>query len=56
MNKKIKVLVRILLFLVCLVLVIKGHAMLDKAGVGVMLLGLIGLLGLLWEYNRPYRS
>ena len=54
MNPKVKILIRVVLMLVFLYVVILGHQMIGKEGVVTMLVGLAGLLLLLWDYNRPY--
>ncbi len=53
-----KVVVGILLgifFCVCVALVVIGQRNIGPAGLGIMLLGLAGLIFLLWLYNRQYR-
>ena len=53
-----KVLVGILVaivFVVCVALVIVGHRNIGLAGLGTQLLGLVGLITLLWLYNRQYK-
>lgn len=53
-----KVVVGILLgifFCVCVDLVVIGQRNIGPAGLGIMLLGLAGLIFLLWLYNRQYR-
>ena len=59
--KKVKVALGILAALVCIALVISGHSrgcMSDMTqgiiGLGVQLLGLAGILVLLYLYNKPY--
>lgn len=54
MNLKVKIWIRVVLMLVFLYVVILGHQMIGKEGVATMLVGLAGLLLLLWDYNRPY--
>ena len=54
MNPKVKNWIRFVLMLVFLYVVILGHQMIRKEGVATMLVGLAGLLLLLWDYNRPY--
>lgn len=44
-----------IVFVVCLALVIVGQRHVGPQGLLVMLLGLAGLIGLLWLYNRQYR-
>ena len=59
--KKVKVALGILAALVCIALVIIGHSMGFMSdmtqgiiGLGVKLLGLAGILVLLYLYNKPY--
>lgn len=54
MNPKVKAWVRVVIMIICLIVLVHGHQMVGKAGVAVMLVGLAGLLALLWDYNRPY--
>lgn len=42
-------------FCVCVALVVIGQRNIGPAGLGIMLLGLAGLIFLLWLYNRQYR-
>lgn len=60
-RKKVKVALGILAALVCIALVIIGHSMGFMSdmtqgiiGLGVQLLGLAGILVLLYLYNKPY--
>ncbi|MBS5215690.1 MAG: hypothetical protein Q4B90_04570 [Eubacteriales bacterium] len=39
------------LFLVCMWLIVMGQKKISFSGLGMMMLGLIGLLALLWYYN-----
>lgn len=54
MNPKVRIVIRLILMVICLAIVIVGHQMIGKPGVATMLGGLVGLLVLLWDYNRPY--
>lgn len=59
MNEQIKkmivgILVAIV-FVVCIALVIVGQRHIGLGGLGMELLGLAGLLVLLWLYNRRFR-
>lgn len=54
MNPKVKIWIRLVLMVVFFAVVIIGHQMIGKPGVATMLVGLAGLLVLLWDYNRPY--
>ena len=59
MNEQLKkVLIGVLVALVfcaCIVLVIVGQRHIGLAGLGLELLGLAGLIFLLWLYNRQYK-
>lgn len=46
--------IKIILFFVFIGLVIYGQKTVGKMYLGMELLGLAGLLGLLWDYNRKY--
>lgn len=60
-RKKVKIALGLAALLVCLVLVVLGHSMGSFAtleqglvGLGVQLVGLAGILMLLYLYNKPY--
>lgn len=42
-------------FVVCIALVIMGQRKIGPSGLMMMLVGLAGLLVLLWLYNRQYK-
>lgn len=44
-----------IVFVVCVAMVIVGHRNIGLAGLGVQMLGLAGLIVLLWLYNRQYK-
>ena len=44
-----------IVFVVCVSLVVVGQKHIGPAGLGVMLIGLAGLIVLLWLYNRQYK-
>ncbi len=46
---------RILLFLGCVVLVMIGQRDVSYGNLGVMGLGLVGMLVIIWDYNRRNR-
>ncbi|MFB1052231.1 hypothetical protein [Paraliobacillus sp. JSM ZJ581] len=54
MKDNILRLVKILFFLLCLSLVIYGQRTVGKMELFIQLLGLSGLLFLLWNYNRKF--
>lgn len=54
MNEKVWMILKILFFLFCLFLVIYGQRTVGKIYLLTQLLGLTGLLFLLWNYNRKF--
>lgn len=44
----------IVLFIVFVALVIVGQRTIDRNYLFIQLLGLLGILGVLWKYNRKY--
>lgn len=54
MKAKMLILTKVVLFIFCLVLIIIGQKTVGKMELGLMLIGLAGLLGLLYDYNRKY--
>ncbi len=44
-----------IVFVICIALVVVGQKNIGPAGLGTMLIGLGGLIGLLWLYNRQYK-
>lgn len=46
---------KVVLFVFFVALVIKGHEIVSWAGLGLMGLGVIGILCLIWSYNRKFR-
>lgn len=54
MKQHTGMIVKIIVFLVSLGLVIYGQRTTGKAELGIMLVGLAGLLGLLYNYNRKF--
>lgn len=51
----LSVIVQVIIFIVCLVLVIIGQRNVGPQGTLVMILGLAGLIGLLYHYNRKFK-
>lgn len=54
MKDNILVICKTAVFILCLALVIYGQKTVGKMNLGIMLLGLAGLLGLLYDYNRKF--
>lgn len=54
MKAKLLISVKVVLFIFCLALIIIGQKTVGKLELGLMLIGLAGLLGLLYDYNRKY--
>ncbi len=54
-NKILIYILCIVVFIVCLWLIVSGQRIIGSAmGLGRMLVGLAGLLGLLYLYNKPF--
>jgi hypothetical protein len=54
MKANVLVFIKIVVFIFCLTLIIIGQKTAGKLELGMMLIGLSGLLGLLYDYNRKY--
>ncbi|MDR7076989.1 hypothetical protein QNH48_04835 [Neobacillus sp. YX16] len=54
MKAKVLIILKMVVFIICLALIITGQKTVGKLELGMMLLGLAGLLGLLYDYNRKY--
>ncbi|CAM3907190.1 DUF6903 family protein [Mesobacillus zeae] len=54
MRANVLIFVKIAVFIVCLALIIIGQKTAGKLELGMMLIGLAGLLGLLYDYNRKF--
>ncbi len=54
MNKTVKLLLKAVVFILCLILVVIGQKQIGISGLLTMLVGLAGLLGLLFSYNKQY--
>ncbi|MBV7505565.1 hypothetical protein KW850_09890 [Bacillus sp. sid0103] len=54
MKANIIVVIKIVVFIICLALIINDQKTAGKLELGIMLIGLAGLLGLLYDYNRKY--
>ncbi len=55
MNNVLKTLIMLILFVVFLALVIVGQKNIGYQGLATQIVGLAGLLGLLYTYNRKYK-
>ena len=55
MKQIISIVLTLVVFVVCIALVITGQKNAGAQGTGIMLLGLAGLIGLLWNYNRKFK-
>lgn len=54
-KKVVKAIVILVVFIICMVLVITGQRHVGPGGLITMLVGLGGLVVLLWLYNRQYK-
>lgn len=55
MNNAVKNLIMVIVFIVCLALVIIGQKTISVTGLVTQLVGLVGLLTLLFIYNHKYK-
>lgn len=54
MNEKLRVILKVILFFACIFLVIYGQQTVGKEYLFLQLIGLAGLIALLWNYNRKF--
>ena len=54
MNEKVSAILKVVFFAFCMFLIIYGQRTIGKAFLLMQLIGLGGLLFLLWNYNRKY--
>lgn len=54
MNERLSLFLKVVFFIVCLFLVIYGQKTVGKMYLFIQLVGLSGILFLLWNYNRKY--
>jgi hypothetical protein len=54
MKQRTWIIIKLIIFVISLVLVIIGQRNTGKIELGIMLVGLTGLLGLLYNYNQKY--
>lgn len=55
MNKNIAIIMKLVLFIICISLIIWGQKTVSYLNLGAQLVGLTGLLTLLYTYNKTYR-
>ena len=55
MSNVVRNLIMIIVFIVCLALIIIGQKNISDSGLAMELIGLVGLLTLLFIYNRRYQ-
>lgn len=55
MNHTVKVIIKCIVFVVCLALIIMGQKNIGITGLTMELVGLVGLLVLLFLYNKKYQ-
>lgn len=55
MSNAVKNLIMIIVFIACLVLIVAGQKSISVSGLAMELAGLVGLLTLLFVYNRRYQ-
>ncbi|EOT41189.1 DUF6903 family protein [Enterococcus dispar] len=46
---------QVAVFIICFLLIIYGQKNIGYTGLALQLLGLVGLLSLLWRYNKNYQ-
>lgn len=54
MSKKILTIVKVIFFIICVFLVILGQKTIGKPYLLMQLVGLAGLITLLWSYNKKF--
>ena len=55
MSKKVKTIIAMILAVICLILIVTGQRNISLQGLITELVGLAGLLVLLYLYNRQYK-
>lgn len=55
MNKALSAVIKLVIFVVCMALVIWGQITTGYVNLAAQIVGLAGLLGLLYHYNKAYR-
>ncbi len=54
-KKRIVILINLVLFIACMALVIVGQKTIEVKGLVMQLVGLAGILALIYVYNRKYQ-
>ena len=54
MKSSLLIIIKLVVLIVCLALIFHGQKTAGKSELGMMLIGLAGLLGLLYDYNRKF--
>lgn len=55
MNKKLVIVMKFIFFILCMGLIVDGQRNIGLQGLLIMLVGLSGLLGLLFMYNQKHQ-
>ena len=55
MSKKVKTIIALILAVICLFLIVTGQRNISMQGLITEVIGLVGLLVLLYLYNRQYK-
>ena len=55
MNNAVKIIIKSIVFIVCLGLIIVGQKNISLTGLAMELIGLVGVLVLLFLYNKKYQ-
>lgn len=55
MSKQTSFLLKLVTFILCMVLIVVGQKNIGYVGLATMIVGLSGLLYLLWDYNKKYQ-
>lgn len=54
MNKWVNIIINIVIFVVCIMLICTQQRKVGLPGLGLMVIGLAGILFLLYRYNKQY--
>lgn len=55
MNIILKIIINLIIFIICMFFIINGHSQQTLGNLGKMIVGVFGLIGLLWNYNRTHK-